>query len=61
MPLEQSGSKEAFERNVKTELEAGKPTKQAVAIAYSVKRANDGSALPEQVSVAESQRWGDSQ
>jgi 8-oxo-dGTP pyrophosphatase MutT (NUDIX family) len=39
MPLNHSGSKEAFEQNVKTEIAAGKPQKQAVAIAYSV--AND--------------------
>lgn len=39
MPLNHSGSKEAFEQNVKTEIAAGKPEKQAVAIAYSV--AND--------------------
>jgi hypothetical protein len=39
MPLNHSGTKEAFEQNVKTEIAAGKPEKQAVAIAYSV--AND--------------------
>jgi hypothetical protein len=38
MPLKKSGSKEAFRKNVKAEIEAGKPAKQAVAIAYSVKR-----------------------
>ena len=36
MPLDKSGSKEAFEKNVKTEVDAGKSQKQAVAIAYSV-------------------------
>ncbi|CAB4130970.1 hypothetical protein UFOVP128_46 [uncultured Caudovirales phage] len=36
MPLNKSKSKKAFEENVKTEIKAGKPTKQAVAIAYSV-------------------------
>lgn len=35
MPLNPSKSKEAFKENVKTEVEAGKPQKQAVAIAYS--------------------------
>ena len=35
MPLEKGKSKEAFEHNVKAEIEAGKPQKQAVAIAYS--------------------------
>lgn len=38
MPLIKSKSSEAFSQNVKREIAAGKPTKQAVAIAYSVKR-----------------------
>ena len=38
MPLVKSPSKEAFRKNVKAEVQAGKPVKQAVAIAYSVKR-----------------------
>jgi hypothetical protein len=38
MPLTKSTSKEAFSKNVKAEMKAGKPQKQAVAIAYSVKR-----------------------
>jgi len=38
MPLEKGKSKKAFTHNVKTEIKAGKPQKQAVAIAYSVKR-----------------------
>ncbi len=38
MPLESGSSKSAFEHNIKTEIEAGKPQKQAVAIAYSKKR-----------------------
>jgi len=38
MPLEKSTSKEAFGRNVAAEVNAGKPQKQAVAIAYSEKR-----------------------
>lgn len=38
MPLEKSPSKKAFSQNVKAEMAAGKPQKQAVAIAYSVKR-----------------------
>lgn len=36
--LIKSKSKKAFSSNVKTEMAAGKPQKQAVAIAYSVKR-----------------------
>lgn len=38
MPLTKSKSKEAFKSNVAAEVKAGKPVKQAVAIAYSVKR-----------------------
>lgn len=33
-----SSSQKAFQHNVKVEMRAGKPRKQAVAIAYSVKR-----------------------
>jgi len=39
MPLKKSTSKKAFTENVKTEIAAGKPQKQALAIAYSTKRA----------------------
>lgn len=39
MPLVKSKSKAAFQKNVRAEIAAGKPPKQAVAIAYSVKRA----------------------
>jgi hypothetical protein len=38
MPLKKSTSKEAFKSNIKAEVKAGKPIKQAVAIAYSEKR-----------------------
>lgn len=38
MPLQKSSSKKAFKENVKAEIRAGKPQKQAVAIAYSVQR-----------------------
>lgn len=38
MPLKKSTSKAAFQSNVKAEIAAGKPPKQAVAIAYSEKR-----------------------
>jgi len=38
MPLVKSASKGAFRRNIKAEVKSGKPVKQAVAIAYSVKR-----------------------
>lgn len=42
MPLEQSASKEAFGDNVAAERGAGKPEKQAIAIAYSVQRKAQG-------------------
>jgi hypothetical protein len=38
MPLIKSTSKKAFNKNVATEVKAGRPVKQAVAIAYSTKR-----------------------
>ena len=38
MPLKKSKSEKAFKSNVKTEMKAGKPQRQALAIAYSVKR-----------------------
>lgn len=42
MPLKKSSSKKAFESNVRTEIKAGRPQKQALAIAYSVKRKAQG-------------------
>ena len=38
MPLKKSKSKKAIGQNIRTEIEAGKPQKQAVAIALSVAR-----------------------
>ena len=38
MPLSHGKSKKAFEHNIKTEMEHGKPMKQSLAIAYSMKR-----------------------
>ena len=38
MPLKQGTSKKAFSSNIRAEVQAGKPVKQAVAIAYSEKR-----------------------
>jgi hypothetical protein len=38
MPLVKSPTKQAFRKNVKAEIDAGKPQKQAIAIAYSVQR-----------------------
>lgn len=42
MPLIKSKSKEAFKKNVQAEMRAGKPKKQALAIAYSVKQKAKG-------------------
>jgi hypothetical protein len=38
MPLKTGKSKKTFSYNVKAEMDAGKPQKQAVAIAYSQAR-----------------------
>ena len=38
MPLKRGKSKSAFKSNIRTEVRAGKPVKQAVAIAYSERR-----------------------
>ena len=38
MPLIKSMTPKAMSKNIKTEIKAGKPVKQAVAIGYAVKR-----------------------
>lgn len=38
MPLKKGTSKKAFEHNVRAEVRAGKSPKQALAIAYSMRR-----------------------
>ena len=38
MPLDKSGSAKSVGKNIKAEIKAGKPKKQAVAIALSVER-----------------------
>lgn len=42
MPLDKSGSKASVGRNIATEMAAGKPQRQAVAIALSVQRRAKG-------------------
>jgi len=38
MPLKKSASKKAVSENIRTEMRAGKPQKQAIAIALDVQR-----------------------
>jgi len=45
MPLRKSGSKAAISQNIRTEIAAGKPQKQAVAIALDVAR-RSGAKIP---------------
>lgn len=45
MPLVKSSSKKAIGKNIKTEEQAGKPKKQAVAIALNVAR-KAGAKIP---------------
>ena len=40
MPLDKSGSAASVGKNIKAEEKAGKPKKQAVAIAFNVEREN---------------------
>ena len=42
MPLKKSAGKKAMSENIATEMRAGRPQKQAIAIAYSVKREAEG-------------------
>jgi len=45
MPLSQGKSEKSFSKNVSTEMHAGKPQKQALAIAYAVKRRMAGKKM----------------
>jgi len=47
MPLEGGKSRATFSHNVKTEMAAGKPQKQAVAIAYAKERGDARAATDE--------------
>ena len=40
MPLDKSGSAQSVGKNIKAEMKAGRPKKQAVAIALNVERDN---------------------
>jgi hypothetical protein len=50
MPLEKGSSQETISRNIATEVRAGKPVKQAAAIAYSTAR---GDRMDELMSAAD--------
>lgn len=45
MPLKSGSSKKTIGKNIATEVRAGKPVKQAAAIAYSKARSSKGNAL----------------
>lgn len=57
MPLIQGSSEKSLGENIATEVKAGKPQKQAEAIAFSVQRKNQDSmeSVPMSVSIAEIQ------
>ena len=40
MPLDKSGTEKSVGKNIKAEMKAGKPKKQAIAIALNVERDN---------------------
>jgi hypothetical protein len=42
MPLDKSGSKKSVSKNIRTEMAAGKPQKQAIAIAMDTQRRAKG-------------------
>jgi len=52
MPLIKGKSEKAFKQNIKAEIAAGKPQKQAVAIAYDVQRRAQGKKDGGNVSLA---------
>lgn len=53
MPLETGSSREAMSHNIATEVKAGKPQKQAVAIAYSVAKKDKIDELVEKTDALE--------
>jgi hypothetical protein len=61
MPLVKSKSDKAFKKNISTEVKAGKPVKQAVAIAYSVKRASKKDGGDVRLSVTKGEKLPTSQ
>ena len=57
MPLVNGTSEKVLQENIRKEIEAGKPQKQAVAIAYSAKRKSEGGSYNDKaVALARSMR-----
>lgn len=46
MPLDKSGSKKSVGKNINAEMAAGRPQKQAIAIALSTQRRAQGTSRP---------------
>jgi hypothetical protein len=59
MPLKVGKSQDVISSNIKTEVAAGKPQKQAVAIALSTARKGGGSVGPKRRGGIDSLRPGD--
>lgn len=53
MPLEKGTSKEVISQNIATEVRAGKPQKQAVAIAYNVARGDMDERLDQMIAATD--------
>ena len=59
MPLKKGGSQETISSNIKTEIAAGKPQKQAVAIALDTARRSGGNVAPKRRGGIDNLRPGD--
>jgi len=56
MPLEQGSSRKTMSDNIRTEVAAGRPQKQAVAIAYSEARKGKRQQKPERKQIGDRRR-----
>ena len=59
MPLIKSGSRKAISQNIRTEMAAGKPQKQAVAIALNTARSAGANVAPKRRGGIDNLRSGD--